>query len=113
MPGTIRSDSPWCREDPGSVRHSTYSQSADAPNVIQIFCPSMTHSSPPTSPSPFTSLAWVRTEARSDPASGSLKPCPQNSSAAKIFGRNLAFCSGVPNISNVGPNRSWPCTPRR
>jgi len=66
----------------------------------------MTHSAP-------SSLAWVRTEARSEPASGSLKPCPHISSAARIFGRNLRFCRAVPNLSNVGPNRSWPWTPTR
>ena len=104
--GISSRDSPWCRGASGSVRHSTYSQSADAPNVIQTFCPSMTH--PPAS-----SRAWVRTEARSEPASGSLKPWPQNSSAAVIRGRNRAFCSAVPNISRVGPNRSCPWTPRR
>ncbi len=76
------------------------------PNVIQVFWPSSTHSSP-------SRRARVRSDARSDPASGSLKPCPQNSRPAVIRGRNRRFCSSVPNISRVGPNSSNPCTPAR
>ena len=56
------------------VRHRTYIQSAKLPSVIQIFWPLSTQPSPSRS-------ARVRSDARSDPAFGSLKPWPQNSSA--------------------------------
>jgi hypothetical protein len=43
---------------------------------------------------------------------GEIGPClrlrPPLSSPAAIFGRNRAFCSGVPNSINVGPNRKMP-----
>ena len=102
--GTRISDSPRCFGASGSVRHSTYNQSARVPNVIQIFCPFSTHSSP-------SRTARVRTPPRSEPASGSLKPWPHMSSQRMMRGRKRAFCSSLPACSNVGPKRSRPCTP--
>ena len=102
--GTISSDSPLCRCASGSVRHSTYSQSAYMPNDIQVFWPSSTHSSP-------SRRARVRSDARSDPASGSLKPWPQNSRPAVIRGRNRRFCSSCRTSAGwarTGPTRDTP-----
>src|SRR5581483_11324619 len=102
--GTSSIEIPRWRGASRLVWHSTYSQSARCPKVVQTFCPSMTHSSP-------SSSARVVSEARSEPAPGSLKPCPHISSHAVMAGRNRCFCAGVPNSMRVGPNRSLPCTP--
>ncbi len=57
------------------------------------------------------SAARVRTDARSDPASGSLKSWHQSSSARRIGGRNRSFWSSVPCSSRVGPARLTPIRP--
>ena len=68
MPGwSIGSSSiemPACLAAVGSVRARTKIQLAASPAVCQVFWPLTTHTSP-------TSSARVRSEARSDPASGS------------------------------------------
>ena len=56
----------------GSVRHTTKIQSAMWPRLVHTFWPLITHSSP-------SCTAVVFTLARSEPASGSLKPWHQNS----------------------------------
>ena len=57
--------------------------------------------------------ARVRTLARSEPASGSLKPWHQITSAARISGRKRCFCSSVPTATIVGPIISVPWMLRR
>ena len=99
--GTRINDSPRCFGASGSVRHSTYSQSARVPNVIQIFCPFSTHSSP-------SRTARVRTPPRSEPASGSLKPCPHMSSQRMMRGRKRAFCSSLPGVQQRGAEEVAP-----
>ena len=47
--------------------------------------------------------AVVRSPARSEPASGSEKPCDQKMSRFAVFGRNSAFCSSVPKWAMTGP----------
>ena len=91
----------------GSVRTRAKIQLAYWPSVCQTFCPLTTHS--PSSSSPFV----VRLK-RSLPASGSEYPCAHRCSPLIIAGRKWAFCSGVPQCSNVGPirmkaNRSLGC----
>src|SRR5680860_1927171 len=48
--------------------------------------------------------------ARSEPASGSLKPWHQMSRADRIRGSQRAFCSGVPKAMIVGPASPRPST---
>lgn len=45
----------------------------------------------------------MRSAARSDPASGSLKPWHQTSSPRRIGGSQRARCSAVPSAAIVGP----------
>ena len=71
------------------------------PWVVQIFWPLITHSSP-------SSSAFVLRPARSDPASGSLKPWHQAISPERIFGRKNFFCSSVPHCRMVGPTSVSP-----
>jgi hypothetical protein len=97
--GTSSMLSPLCRWESGSVRTRTYSQSAWIPKEVHTFCPFTTQSSPSRS-------ARVRTDARSEPAPGSLKPCPHSSSTARIGGRKRFFCSSLPIASSIGPSRS-------
>ena len=52
--------------------------------------------------------ARVVSEARSDPASGSLKSWHHSSLASRIDGSQRAFCSSVPWASRVGPARLMP-----
>ncbi len=67
--GTSKYDNPWLPRLPASVRARTNIQSANCASEVQIFCPLMTHASPP---GPCSSRADVRTFARSEPALGSL-----------------------------------------
>ena len=60
---------------------------------------------------PSTGTARVVSEARSLPASGSLKSWHHSSSAERIRGRKRSFCSGVPWASRVGPTRLMPMRP--
>ena len=53
----------------------------------------------------------VVSEARSLPASGSLKSWHHSSSAERMRGRQRAFCSSVPWASRVGPTRLTPIRP--
>ena len=71
------------------------------PCVVQIFWPLMTHSSP-------SSTALVDSPARSEPASGSLKPWHHAISPDRILGRKNFFCSSVPHCRMVGPTSVSP-----
>ena len=62
--GTSRKDRPWWRSEPGSVRAITKHQSASWALEVHTFWPSTTQWSS-------TSLAFVCTLARSEPAPGS------------------------------------------
>ena len=55
-----------------------------------------------------TRTALVCSDARSEPASGSLKSWHQISSAVRIAGSQRCFCSSVPCASSVGPARLMP-----
>jgi hypothetical protein len=68
----------------GSVRTSMKIQSAYCPSVVQVFCPLTTYSSP-------SRTAVVRSEARSEPASGSENPWHHQMSRAAVGGRNRAL----------------------
>src|SRR3954447_19659156 len=71
---------------------------------VHTFWPLSTH--PPS-----TASARVDTDARSDPAPGSLNSWHHSSSAERIFDSHRAFCSGEPCASSVGPARFTPMRP--
>ena len=70
---------------------------------VQTFCPVTTQSSP-------SCTARVFSAARSEPASGSLKPWHQISSPERIGVRKRSFCSSVPHAISVGPPIRIPST---
>ena len=80
----------------GSVRHRQKIQSAYWPSVVQVFWPLTTQSSP-------SRTAVVRSEARSEPASGSEKPWHHQMSRFAVFGRKRSFCSSLPKAAMTGP----------
>jgi hypothetical protein len=84
MPGSVmgisRNEMPSCGLALGSVRTRQNSMSAIIAWEVQIFWPSTTQWSP-------SSTARVRSEARSEPALGSEKPCDQNSRPSRMAGR--------------------------
>ena len=45
----------------------------------------------------------VRSDARSEPASGSEKPCDHQMSRFAVFARKRSFCSWLPNAAMTGP----------
>ena len=94
--GNITQVMPLCLGASGSVRISSSHQSAIWANVVQIFWPVMTYSSPSRMPRQLS-------EARSEPALGSLKPWHHTSSPRRMRGRCSAFCSGVASCMIVGP----------
>ena len=75
---------PRCLGTVGSVRASTKIQSASVANDVQIFWPSITHSSP-------SSTARVVRPARSEPAFGSENPWHHESSPERMRGRKCAL----------------------
>ena len=76
---TISIEMPRCVGTVSSVRASTPHQRANWPQDTHVFCPLRTKWSS-------RSTALVRSDARSDPASGSEKPWHQISSAERIAG---------------------------
>ena len=87
---------PACFFTSGSVRTSVKIQSPCWPSVVQVFWPLTTQSSP-------SRTAVVRRLARSEPASGSEKPCDHQMSRFAVSGRNRSFCSSLPNCASTGP----------
>ena len=65
--------------------------------VVQILRPLITQ--PPSD-----GVALARTEARSEPASGSLMPIAKHSSPRAMRGRKYRFCSAVPLAAMFGPD---------
>src|SRR3954454_3548100 len=59
---------------------------------------------------PFSRTAFVFSEARSDPDSGSEKPWHQISSAERIGSRKRSFCSSLPWAITTGPPITRPST---
>ena len=94
---------PACFLAVGSVRTYSWHQSAKWPREFHVFCPLMTKSSP-------SSTAEVRSEARSEPASGSDMPCDQISSPRSIGWRKRSCCSGVPKCMMAGAMLETPIT---
>ena len=87
---------PACFFTSGSVRTSVKIQSPYWPSVVHVFWPLTTQSSP-------SRTAVVRSEARSEPASGSEKPCDHQMSRLAVAGRKRSFCSCVPKWAMTGP----------
>ena len=85
----------------GSVRASRIPQSATSAPEVHTFCPVTTHSSPSRTPR-------VRREARSLPASGSLKSWHQSSSPFSIGARKRSRWGSVPWRRIVGPAMPMP-----
>ena len=87
---------PACFLTSGSVRTSVKIQSPYCPSVVQVFCPLTTHSSP-------SLTARVRSEARSEPASGSEKPWLHQMSRLAVGARKRSLSSSLPNCASTGP----------
>ena len=91
-----RKEMPCCFFAAGSVRTRQKIQSAYWANVVQVFCPLTTYSSP-------SRTAEVFSEARSLPASGSENPWHHQMSRFAVGGRNRFFCSSLPKVAITGP----------
>src|SRR5215208_1230911 len=72
-------------------------------NVVHTFWPV-------TRQPPLSLTAFVFSDARSDPDSGSENPWHQISSADRIGSRNRSFCSSVPCVMTTGPPMTRPRT---
>ena len=90
------SEMPACFFTSGLVRTRVKIQSPYWPSVVQVFWPLTTYSSP-------SRTALVRSDARSEPASGSEKPCDHQMSRFAVFGRKRSFISCEPNCAITGP----------
>jgi hypothetical protein len=91
---------PLCRGPP-PVRASRMACEARCARLVQIFCPWIRQ--PPSARD-----AWVRSEARSEPASGSENSWHQICSPVRIGRRKRVFCPAVPKSMIVGPAKSSP-----
>ena len=106
-PGAPRSNiryvSPRCGFGgaPGGVRKSPNARSAKAAREDQVFWPD-------SSQPPSVRTARERSEARSEPASGSDQACAQITSPLAIGGSTRARCSAVPWSKRVGASRLMP-----
>ena len=94
---------PLCLGTSGSVRATSMHHFASWANVVQTFWPV-------TRQPPFSLTAFVFSEARSEPDSGSEKPWHQISSAERIGSRKRSFCSSVPWAITTGPPITRPRT---
>src|SRR5215471_16351154 len=93
---TMNSVRPWCRSAARSVRASRYACVARWAALVQILRPR-------TRQPPASLTANVRTDARSEPASGSLMPRQNTKSAEMIPGRISACSRGLPCRRTDGP----------
>ncbi len=93
---------PLCLGASGSVRTKVSNTSASWAPDVQTFCPLTTKWSP-------SRTAAVRSEARSDPAPGSLMPSDAVISARRIGTAHWCFCSGVPKDSSEAAMMPTPC----
>src|SRR5579875_1322594 len=91
-----RNEMPRCFCASGSVRTRLKIQSPYCPYVVQVFCPLTTYSSP-------SRIAVVFSEARSEPAFGSEKPCDHQMSAFAVGGRKRSLSARLPNVAITGP----------
>ena len=88
---------PRCFLASGSVRTRQKIQSPYWPRVVQVFWPLTTQSSP-------SRTAVVRSEARSEPASGSEKPCDHQMSRLAVLAAGSApSAPALPNCAITGP----------
>ena len=85
----------------GSVRAKSTAWLDRWAQVVQTFCPVITHSSPSRS-------ARVASDARSDPEPGSLKSWHHTSSLRTMGGRKRRLCSSAPWAKSVGAARFSP-----
>ena len=92
---------PWRFGTSGSVRASRTPKSARCAHVVHTFCPVTIQSSPSRS-------ARVASDARSEPAPGSLNNWHHTSSLRTIGGRKRRRCSSVPCANNAGAARLSP-----
>ena len=90
----------------GFVRTISKLQSAQFANVVQIFCPFTTYSSP-------SLTARHLNPVRSDPAAGSLKSSHHSSSPYRMGGSILVFGSSVACEMIVGPTIASPMSKNR
>ena len=86
---------PWRFGTDASVRARQIAKSETCAQVVQTFWPSRTHSSP-------SRTARVASDARSDPAPGSLRSWHHFSRLATIGGRYRSRCSSVPYARSAG-----------
>ncbi|CNG99657.1 Uncharacterised protein [Mycobacterium tuberculosis] len=93
---------PLCFGASGSVRTNVKSTSAWWAPDVHTFCPLTTKWSP-------SSTARVFSDARSDPAPGSLMPSDAVISARRIGTAQRCFWAGVPNDSNEAAMIPTPC----
>ena len=91
----------------GSVVAASTHHGAICAYDVQTFCPVINQPSP-------SGTARVRSDPRSEPASGSLKPWHQMTSPAAIGGRCWSRCASVPWRIKAGPTQLTPmyCAPR-
>ncbi len=85
---------PWCFGRSGSVRASRMPKSASSAQVVQTFWPVTTHSSP-------SRTALVASDARSEPAPGSLNSWHHFSSLRTMGGRKRSRWSSVPWLNSA------------
>ncbi len=95
IPGRLRSTMNWlvpacrCSRSSGRVRQNRIMKWQWVALVVHSLVPSTRQPSP-------SRTALVRTEARSEPESGSLMPMQKKHAPAAIRGRIALFCASVP-----------------
>ena len=94
--GMTNCDNPACRSLPASLRTRAIMKWLICAPVVHTFWPLMIHSSP-------SRRADVRTEARSEPEPGSLRPMQANASPRAIAGTQRRFNLSLPRRSSSGP----------
>ncbi len=97
---------PLCLGASGSVRTNVNRKSASWAPEVHTFWPLTTKSA--SSPSP-SLTALVRSDARSDPALGSLMPSDAVRSPRSTGTAHSRFCSSVPKVSSEAAMMLTPC----
>jgi hypothetical protein len=100
--GMISTLMPLCFGASGSVRTNVSSQSASCAPEVHTFWPLTTKWSP-------SRTARVRSDARSDPALGSLMPSDAVRSPRSTGTAQSCFCCSLPNVINDAATMFTPC----